>query len=114
MILGRTGHPTHRTGPPALTIGAVDYPGRQLDLPPADQPRVDVDTDLKGDVRGGSRLPVGISAEYVKGAPDTGMIGGDKPFRVFSFRVRAPAVAEGSCSADRGCFEANRPGDGLR
>ncbi|MDT9691486.1 S8 family serine peptidase [Streptomyces sp. P9(2023)] len=36
----------------------------------------DVDTDLKGDVRGGSRLPVGISAEYVKGAPDTGTIGG--------------------------------------
>ncbi|MFJ8863457.1 S8 family serine peptidase [Streptomyces sp. NPDC102451] len=36
----------------------------------------DVDTDLKGDVRGGSRLPVGISAEYVKGAPDTGTLGG--------------------------------------
>lgn len=36
----------------------------------------DVDTDLKGDVRGGSRLPVGISAEYVKGAADTGTIGG--------------------------------------
>ncbi|WP_329120889.1 S8 family serine peptidase [Streptomyces sp. NBC_01353] len=36
----------------------------------------DVDTDLKGDVRGGSRVPVGISAEYVKGAPDTGTIGG--------------------------------------
>ncbi|MFI1976883.1 S8 family serine peptidase [Streptomyces wedmorensis] len=36
----------------------------------------DVDTDIKGDVRGGSRLPVGISAEYVKGAPDTGTIDG--------------------------------------
>ncbi|MCT4352833.1 S8 family serine peptidase [Streptomyces sp. Je 1-79] len=36
----------------------------------------DVDTDLKGDVRGGSRLPVGISAEYVKGAAGTGTIGG--------------------------------------
>ncbi|MFG2769008.1 S8 family serine peptidase [Streptomyces sp. NPDC048350] len=36
----------------------------------------DVDTDIKGDVRGGSRVPVGISAEYVKGAPDTGTIGG--------------------------------------
>ncbi|MGW6565153.1 S8 family serine peptidase [Streptomyces sp. NPDC054975] len=36
----------------------------------------DVDTDLKGDVRGGSRLPVGISAEYVQGATGTGRIGG--------------------------------------
>ncbi|MFE5482457.1 S8 family serine peptidase [Streptomyces sp. NPDC056527] len=36
----------------------------------------DVDTDLKGDVRGGSRVPVGIFGEYVKGAIDTGRIGG--------------------------------------
>ncbi|WP_426403522.1 S8 family serine peptidase [Streptomyces sp. R-07] len=35
----------------------------------------DVDTDLDGDVRAGSRLPVGISAEYVKGAAGTGTIG---------------------------------------
>lgn len=35
----------------------------------------DVDTDIKGDVRGGSRVPVGISGEYVKGAVDTGRIG---------------------------------------
>ncbi|WP_225799766.1 S8 family serine peptidase [Streptomyces sp. NK15101] len=34
-----------------------------------------VDTDLDGDVRAGSRLPVGISAEYVKGAAGTGTIG---------------------------------------
>ncbi|MDH6215487.1 S8 family serine peptidase [Streptomyces pseudovenezuelae] len=38
----------------------------------------DVDTDLAGDVRGGARLPVGIRAEYVQGAPDTGTIGGEK------------------------------------
>ncbi|MEV3859098.1 S8 family serine peptidase [Streptomyces sp. NPDC050095] len=36
----------------------------------------DVDTDLAGDVRGGTRVPVGIYGEYVKGAPDTGTIGG--------------------------------------
>ncbi|KQX53074.1 MULTISPECIES: S8 family serine peptidase [unclassified Streptomyces] len=36
----------------------------------------DVDTDLDGDVRAGSRLPVGISAEYVKGATGTGTITG--------------------------------------
>ncbi|MFJ3584271.1 S8 family serine peptidase [Streptomyces sp. NPDC090127] len=36
----------------------------------------DVDTDLKGDVRGGHRLSVGISAEYVRGAAGTGRIGG--------------------------------------
>lgn len=35
----------------------------------------DVDTDINGDVRAGSRLPVGISAEYVKGATGTGSIG---------------------------------------
>ncbi|MHA5051337.1 S8 family serine peptidase [Streptomyces sp. SD15] len=38
----------------------------------------DVDTDLAGDVRGGSRVSMGIYAEYVKGAPDTGTIGGGK------------------------------------
>ncbi|MET7696610.1 S8 family serine peptidase [Streptomyces sp. NPDC005485] len=35
----------------------------------------DIDTDLAGDVRGGGRVPVGVFAEYVKGAPDTGTIG---------------------------------------
>ncbi|MER5380213.1 S8 family serine peptidase [Streptomyces sp. NPDC002688] len=37
----------------------------------------DIDTDLAGDVRGG-KVPVSIYAEYVKGAPDTGTIGGGK------------------------------------
>ncbi|MFE9046264.1 S8 family serine peptidase [Streptomyces sp. NPDC007818] len=35
----------------------------------------DVDTDLAGNVRGGRPLTVGLFAEYVKGAPDTGRIG---------------------------------------
>ncbi|MBD0417657.1 S8 family serine peptidase [Streptomyces sp. TRM S81-3] len=38
----------------------------------------DVDTDLAGEVRGGRQVPVGIGAEYVVGAPDTGTIGGGK------------------------------------
>ncbi|AQS69746.1 S8 family serine peptidase [Streptomyces pactum] len=36
----------------------------------------DVGTDLAGEVRGGKRLRVGIGAQYVAGAPDTGTIGG--------------------------------------
>ncbi|MFH8972510.1 S8 family serine peptidase [Streptomyces sp. NPDC017890] len=38
----------------------------------------DVDTDLAGEVRGGKKLRVGIGAEHVAGAPDTGTIGGGK------------------------------------
>jgi subtilisin family serine protease len=41
----------------------------------------DVDTDLAGNVRGGSRLPLGIHSSYVAGATDTGAtgaIGGEK------------------------------------
>ncbi|MGW6055075.1 S8 family serine peptidase [Streptomyces sp. NPDC055189] len=38
----------------------------------------DVDTDLAGDVRGGRSVGVGIFAEYVKGAVDTGAVGGGK------------------------------------
>ncbi|MFE6887663.1 S8 family serine peptidase [Streptomyces sp. NPDC057694] len=36
----------------------------------------DVDTDLAGKVRAGARLPIGLSAEYVKGATGTGTLGG--------------------------------------
>ncbi|WP_055701308.1 S8 family serine peptidase, partial [Streptomyces silaceus] len=36
----------------------------------------DVDTDLSGAVRAGRSVDVGIFSEYVKGAPDTGTIGG--------------------------------------
>ncbi|MFF1698884.1 S8 family serine peptidase [Streptomyces sp. NPDC058257] len=38
----------------------------------------DVDTDLAGNVRGGRSVEVEISSEYVKGAVDTGAIGGGK------------------------------------
>ncbi|MFB7597717.1 S8 family serine peptidase [Streptomyces sp. NPDC056160] len=38
----------------------------------------DVDTDLAGEVRGGGRLPVGLHAEYVAGAPGTGTISGGR------------------------------------
>ncbi|MEU7578923.1 S8 family serine peptidase [Streptomyces sp. NPDC041068] len=38
----------------------------------------DVETSLAGDVRGGRTVDVGIFSEYVKGAPDTGVIGGGK------------------------------------
>ncbi|GEC08090.1 hypothetical protein SSP24_57450 [Streptomyces spinoverrucosus] len=34
----------------------------------------DIDTDLAGEVRGGRKMPVGIHAEYVQGAVDTGRI----------------------------------------
>ncbi|MGW0686283.1 S8 family serine peptidase [Streptomyces sp. NPDC002754] len=36
----------------------------------------DIDTDLAGKIRSGKRLPVGLSAEYVKDAAGTGTIGG--------------------------------------
>ncbi|CAL9436069.1 S8 family serine peptidase [Streptomyces sp. enrichment culture] len=38
----------------------------------------DVDTDLAGTVRGGKKLRIGLGAEYVAGAPDTGTISGGK------------------------------------
>ncbi|GGJ12621.1 S8 family serine peptidase [Streptomyces brasiliensis] len=38
----------------------------------------DVDTDLAGDVRGGSRVPIGLGAEYVADASGTGTLGGGR------------------------------------
>ncbi|MFF4560505.1 S8 family serine peptidase [Streptomyces sp. NPDC001435] len=38
----------------------------------------DVDTDLAGDVRGGSRVPIGLSAQYVANASGTGTLGGGR------------------------------------
>ncbi|MGW3187452.1 S8 family serine peptidase [Streptomyces ardesiacus] len=38
----------------------------------------DVDTDLAGTVRGGKKLRIGLGAQYVAGAPDTGTLGGGK------------------------------------
>ncbi|MEV7191284.1 S8 family serine peptidase [Streptomyces sp. NPDC093510] len=53
----------------------------------------DVDTSLSGDVRGGRTVPVGIFAEYVKGAPDTGVIGGGKLSVSYDEGVTWKAVA---------------------
>ncbi|MFE2046956.1 S8 family serine peptidase [Streptomyces sp. NPDC059459] len=38
----------------------------------------DVDTDLAGEVSGGKKVRIGLGAEYVAGAPDTGRLGGGK------------------------------------
>ncbi|MFF8091905.1 S8 family serine peptidase [Streptomyces sp. NPDC016675] len=38
----------------------------------------DVDTDLAGEVRGGKKVRIGLGAEYVAGAPDTGRLGGGR------------------------------------
>ncbi|MFJ9035948.1 S8 family serine peptidase [Streptomyces sp. NPDC102406] len=38
----------------------------------------DVDTDLAGDVRGGTRVPVALHGQYVKDASGTGTIGGGR------------------------------------
>lgn len=35
----------------------------------------DIDTDLRGDARGGKRLRLGVFAEYIEAAADTGRIG---------------------------------------
>ncbi len=37
-----------------------------------------MDTDLAGTVRGGKKLRIGLGAQYVAGAPDTGTLGGGK------------------------------------
>ncbi|WP_189185260.1 S8 family serine peptidase [Streptomyces albiflavescens] len=60
------------------TVGSAATPEDHFTFLPLLNLGYDVDTDLAGDVRGGSRVPVGIYAEYVKGAPDTGTIGGGK------------------------------------
>ncbi|MFI7007307.1 S8 family serine peptidase [Streptomyces sp. NPDC050145] len=69
--LGSTGHTewTVRSARPA-TDEQVFLPLINLGF--------DVDTDLAGKVAAGSRLPVGLYAEYVKGAVGTGTLGGGK------------------------------------
>ncbi|MFD5123464.1 S8 family serine peptidase [Streptomyces sp. NPDC058385] len=58
------------------TFKSAETPDDRLTFLPLLNLGFDVDTDLAGNVRGGHRIPVGISSEYVKGAPDTGKIGG--------------------------------------
>ncbi|MEV7563833.1 S8 family serine peptidase [Streptomyces tanashiensis] len=57
------------------TFRSAETPSDRVTYLPMLNLGFDVDTDLNGDVRAGSRLPVGISAEYVKGAAGTGTIG---------------------------------------
>ncbi|MFB7110795.1 S8 family serine peptidase [Streptomyces sp. NPDC056291] len=69
--LGTTGHTewTVRSARPA-TDAQIFLPMINLGF--------DVDTDLAGKVDTGTKLPVGLYAEYVKGATGTGTIGGGK------------------------------------
>ncbi|MFF3126788.1 S8 family serine peptidase [Streptomyces sp. NPDC057908] len=57
------------------TIRSKETPADRWTYLPLINLGFDLDTDLVGDVRGGSRVPVRIYAEYVKGAPDTGVLG---------------------------------------
>ncbi|MFI1655419.1 S8 family serine peptidase [Streptomyces sp. NPDC020472] len=57
------------------TFRSAETPSDQVTYLPMLNLGIDVDTDLNGDVRAGGRLPVGVSAEYVKGAAGTGTIG---------------------------------------
>ncbi|MFJ7989318.1 S8 family serine peptidase [Streptomyces sp. NPDC096351] len=58
------------------TFRSAETPDDRITYLPMLNLGFDVDTDLHGDVRAGHRLPVGISAEYVKGASGTGTITG--------------------------------------
>ncbi|WP_426363720.1 S8 family serine peptidase [Streptomyces sp. E-08] len=57
------------------TFRSAETPSDKVTYLPMLNLGLDVDTDLNGDVRAGGKLPVGISAEYVKGAAGTGTIG---------------------------------------
>ncbi|MFI6061359.1 S8 family serine peptidase [Streptomyces sp. NPDC051286] len=56
------------------TFRSKETPGDRFTFLPLINLGFDLDTDLVGDVRGGSRVPVRIYGEYVKGAPDTGVL----------------------------------------
>ncbi|MEU2114613.1 S8 family serine peptidase [Streptomyces sp. NPDC016459] len=58
------------------TFRSAETPSDRITYLPMLNLGFDVDTDLHGDVRAGGRLPVGIFAEYVRGATGTGTIGG--------------------------------------
>ncbi|MEU9203999.1 S8 family serine peptidase [Streptomyces sp. NPDC048332] len=67
--VGTTSHSEWTFRSAATPVGAYTFlPLINLDY--------DVDTDLAGTVRAGRNLPIGLSAEYVKGAAGTGTIGG--------------------------------------
>ncbi|MGA5194622.1 S8 family serine peptidase [Streptomyces exfoliatus] len=56
------------------TFRSAETPADRITYLPMLNLGFDLDTDLNGDVRAGSRLPVGIFAEYVEGATGTGTI----------------------------------------
>ncbi|MFF6774538.1 S8 family serine peptidase [Streptomyces sp. NPDC012637] len=58
------------------TFRSAETPSDRVTYLPLINLGFDVDTDLRGDVRAGGRIPVRIHAEYVKGAAHTGTIGG--------------------------------------
>ncbi|MFI0236222.1 S8 family serine peptidase [Streptomyces sp. NPDC016845] len=60
------------------TFRSAATPGDRWTYLPLINLGFDIDTDLAGDVRGGSRVPVGIFGEYVKDAAGTGTIGGGR------------------------------------
>ncbi|MFK3729227.1 S8 family serine peptidase [Streptomyces sp. NPDC088090] len=56
------------------TVRSAETPDDRYTFLPMLNLGIDLDTDLYGNVRAGSRIPVGISAEYVKGAAGTGTL----------------------------------------
>ncbi|MFE6158494.1 S8 family serine peptidase [Streptomyces sp. NPDC056486] len=60
------------------TFKSKETPGDRKAFLPLLNLGFDVDTDLAGNVRGRRSVDVGIFSEYVKGAVDTGAIGGGK------------------------------------
>ncbi|MFF9812331.1 S8 family serine peptidase [Streptomyces sp. NPDC014006] len=60
------------------TFRSAATPGDRQTFLPLINLSYDVGTDLTGDVRGGGRVPVGLSASYVEGAPGAGTLGGGR------------------------------------
>ncbi|CAL9533731.1 hypothetical protein SUDANB6_04110 [Streptomyces sp. enrichment culture] len=60
------------------TFRSAATPGDRWTLLPLINLAFDVGTDLAGRVPGGRRVPVGFGAQYVRGAPDTGRLGGGR------------------------------------
>ncbi|CAM5505908.1 S8 family serine peptidase [Streptomyces violaceorubidus] len=67
-----------RRGHAELTFRSAATPDDRWTFLPLINLSFDVDTDLAGKVRAGKKLPIGLGAGYVAGAPDTGTIGGGK------------------------------------
>ncbi|MEU9635638.1 S8 family serine peptidase [Streptomyces tendae] len=70
--------PTATKGHAEWTFRSAATPDDRWTFLPLINLSFDVDTDLAGKVRGGKKLGIGLGAEYVAGAPDTGTIGGGR------------------------------------